>query len=362
MHSQDYRKHLSSILRPAAPPREVDNVYTDDQRDRLLDVVRRHGPWKLIIAQHFASADELVATLSGAMPEGVTPTLDMFLTPTFRGFYANYSSALYPEIEDTFYNSKFLEMARSYWKAKYAKPQMMLFNINGPCANTDPGHLDTPSFRGVRYESAPTWLCSVMGKSGLFRDYLIKMAQVITWFSNDGQSGFTYWPDGPLGTPKRLMPPVYNRGVVVQNEMMLHRGEANGPLEHRRPAGLSFNTVFEGDPSDRDQWVLKTDGKVIARHSTGDLRFLVHWSAEVFEDFAELKKNMDHSADLTLDQVFDTLIKDVRSKGITIATPSDPLHDPVFIRTLNAAYDFGPPAQYPAEAPVCGLNLASAAA
>ena len=69
-------------------------------------------------------------------------------------------------------------------------------------------------------------MCAVMGKSGLFRDYLIKSAQVITWFSLDPNSGFTYWPDGPLKAPKRLMPPVWNRGVVVQNEMLMHRGEA----------------------------------------------------------------------------------------------------------------------------------------
>ncbi len=93
-------------------------------------------------------------------------------------------------------------MAKSYWGAQYAKPQLMLFNINGPCANRDPGHLDSPSFRGVRHENAPTWLCSVMGKSGLFSDYLIKMAQVITWFSLDEGSGFTYWPDGPLNAPQ----------------------------------------------------------------------------------------------------------------------------------------------------------------
>ena len=74
-----------------------------------------------------------------------------------------------------------------------------------------------------------------MGKSGLFTDYLIKMAQVITWFSHDETSGFTYWPEGPLKAPKRILPPVYNRGVVVQNEMMVHRGEANGPLDKQTP-------------------------------------------------------------------------------------------------------------------------------
>ena len=341
---------LSDILRPVSPPRELENVYTDDQRERLLDVVRRGGPWKLILAQHFASAEELIATVSGSMPKGVEPSLDMFLTPTFRGFLANYSATLYPEIDDCFYHSGFLEKAKSYWGAQYAKPQMMLFNINGPCANTDPGHLDSPSFRGVRYENSPTWLCSVMGKSGLFTDYLIKMAQVITWFSHDAGSGFTYWPEGPANAPARLQPPIYNRGVLVQNEMMMHRGEANGPVDKQRPTGLTFDTVFAGDPANRDNWQLLTDGNVIAEHHTDELRFLVHWSAEVFEDYAELKKNMDGSDDLTFDRVFETFLKDLRGRGISVETPTDPMRDPMFIRTLIAAYDFGTPTTYPENA------------
>ena len=299
MNSEHDRASLSDILRPAAPPRVVENVYTDDQLRRLLDVVHSQGSWKLIIAQHFANAEELIATMSGSFPDGFTPTLDMFLTPTFRGFYANYSTALFPEIHDCFYNQAFIEHAKSYWGAQYAKPQMMLFNVNGPCGNTDPGHLDSPSFRGVRFEDSPTWLCSVMGKSGLFRDYLIKMAQVITWFSHDPDSGFTYWADGPAKPPQRLVPPIYNRGVVVQNEMMMHRGEANGPLDQQRPAGLAFDTIFTGDPADRDNWQLMNGDQVIAQHRTDELRFLVHWSGEVFEDFAELKKNMDGTDDLT---------------------------------------------------------------
>lgn len=105
-----------------------------------------------------------------------------------------------------------------------------------------------------------------MGRSGLFRDYLIKMAQVITWFSNDPASGFTYWSEGPLNAPERLPSPIYNRGVLVQNEMMVHRGEANGPLNQQRPAGLAFDTMFAGDPADRNQWLLRNGDDVIARH------------------------------------------------------------------------------------------------
>lgn len=350
MLTDERRMELSNILRPAAPPQEVEQVYTDDQLARLFDVVRNDAPWKLIIAQHFASPEELIATLSGKFPEGVTPSMDLFLTPTFRGFLATYGTVLYPEIQDCFYNARFLEMAKSYWRAEYAKPQNMLFNINGPCANRDPGHLDAPSFRGVRLENAPTWLLNVMGKSGLFQDYLIKMAQVITWFCHDETSGFTYWPEGPLKAPTRIKSPVYNRGVLVQNEMLMHRGEANGPLDQQTPAGLTFDTVFAGDPSSRDHWILSNGGSVIARHHTDELRFLVHWGAEVFEDYDELKKNMDHSHDLTPDKAIDIMVDDLAKNGIKLDIPSAPLHDAAFIGALNACYDIGGPATYPAEA------------
>ena len=352
MLDQARRQYLSDLLKPAAPPREIDRPFTEEQKRRMLDVIHAGGDWKLILAQHFPNAESLLATFGGGFPEGFKPTLDMFLTPTFRGFFGNYSTVLYPELHDVFYNEAFLAQAKSYWNAQYAKPQMMLFNINGPCANRDPGHLDTPSFRGIRYENAPTWLCSVMGRSGLFRDYLIKMAQVITWFSHDPHSGFTYWPNGPLAAPARVQSPIYNRGVVVQNEMLMHRGEANGPLDRRNPAGLAFDSVFAGEPGNPDGWVVKTGGTVIERYHTDELRFLVHWSAEVFSDFAELKTNMDGTDNLTIDRAIDTLIKDARSRGFRVETPVDPLTDPQFIRALSAAYDIGGPAQYPAEARV----------
>ncbi|KAA0114650.1 hypothetical protein [Mycolicibacterium sp. P9-22] len=358
MLTEDRRKALSDVLRPASPPRELHDVYTPEQLQLLLDVVRREGPWKLIIAQHFDSPAELMATLSGDFPEGFEPSMDLFLTPTFRGYLASHSTVHFPELHDIFYNESFLNLAKSYWHADYAKPEMMLFNVNGPCANRDPGHLDAPSFRGVRHENAPTWLTSVMAKSNLFRDYMVKSAQVITWFCHDEKSGFTYWPDGPLGAPERVMPPTYNRGVLVQNEMLMHRGEANGPIEQQVPAGLAFDTLFTGDDADRDHWVLKTGDDIIARHHTDELRFLVHWSAEVYSDFQELKKSMDHTDDLTIERAIDVLAKDVQAQGIKLKMPDNPLHDPEFIQTVNAAYDLGGPAWYPDEAQLSPFVMA----
>jgi hypothetical protein len=90
---------LANSLRPVSEPRLLDNIYTDDQHRRLVEVVRREGPWKLILAQHFASAEEVVATLSGNMPEGVTPTFDMFLTTHFRGYLGEHGTCYYLVLE-----------------------------------------------------------------------------------------------------------------------------------------------------------------------------------------------------------------------------------------------------------------------
>jgi len=72
------------------------------------------------------------------------------------------------------------------------------------------------------------------------------------------------------------------------------------------------------------------------------MRLLVHWNAEVYADRDELRKNMDHTDDLTHDIVFTRLLKDLRDKGIKVAEPSDPLHDKDFIRALIATYAIAP--------------------
>ena len=44
----DYLQEMDRLLRPAAPPRVLEGVYTDDQHRRLLEVVKQHGPWPTI--------------------------------------------------------------------------------------------------------------------------------------------------------------------------------------------------------------------------------------------------------------------------------------------------------------------------
>lgn len=344
------RAEQAARIVPHAPPVLIDRPYTDDQHRRIIELIRREGPWPLIIALHFASIEELVATASGGGVDGAT--LDDFVTPTFRGYLAKDSIALYPEIEDIFYNHAFLDHVRGYWGAKYALPDQMLFNTNGACENFDPGHLDAAEFRGISHSSSPTWLMNTMAKSGLFGDYRKKKAQIVSWFYRGSEGGgFTYWPEGIQAAPRRLAAPLWNKAVVVENEMLFHRGEGNGPISRRRPKGLAFNSLFGADPDSADGWVITTDGRVIDQIADEETRFLLHWSADVFLDMEEMRKVLDHRDDLTHEQVFDTFIADLRARGVSFNVPGDPLHDPAFIRLLSATYDVGEPVFYPADAP-----------
>ncbi|GMU77630.1 MAG: hypothetical protein AMXMBFR46_04290 [Acidimicrobiia bacterium] len=336
-----YEEQMARALRPVAPPRVVEGVYTDDQHARLLGVVKEHGPWPTITSHHFDTVEELVATSTGVVPEGLALTLDDIATAHFRGFLAQNSVCYYPEIFDCFSNPVFVELVKDYWGAQYAKPQMMLFNLCGAHHSGLNAHLDGATFRGVRYENAPVWLTNTMAKSGLFEDHLVKKGQVITWWYRGEHGTFTYWPDGPRGAPQVLAHPLWNKGVVVENERMFHRGDPVGRPEARDVPGLKHRSLIEHD-ADADAWRVTTDGVVIRTYRPEEMRLLVHWSAEIYADLDELRTVMDHTDDLTLDEVVGRLLKDMREKGTPVSEPSDPLHDDDFVRALIATYSIAP--------------------
>ena len=333
---------LNDVLRPAAPPRVIESVWTDDQHERLLGVVKDNGPWPTITANHFSTVEELIATSSGIVPENHGLTLDDIATAVFRGYLAQGSCCFYPELNDCFYNGPFLELAKDYWGAEYAKPTHMLFNIGGPAHSGLNPHLDAVTFRGARIEDTPVWIQNLMGKSGLFRDHVIKMAQVVTWFWLGAEGTFTYWPDGPLGAPQRVDHPMWNKGVLVQNEMMFHRGDPVGRPDERDVPGLAHRSKF-GWQAESDDWAVTTDGEVVRTYAPDNVRFLVHWSSEVYMDMTEAKLVMDHTDDLTTDRILDTFSKDLTARGVAHEIPAtDPFHDTDFIRTLLSTYTIAP--------------------
>ena len=342
---------LAEKFRPVARPQIIENAYTEDQHRRLLNVVRQNGPWQLILAENFKTPEEVIATTSGTIPEGVTLTWDMILNPVFRGYLGRQGVCLYPELEDCYYNSRFLDLVRNYWGAKYVEPQNYLFNIQGPTPIGGPPHLDGPVFRGMTMENTPLWLLLTMAKSCLFRHWQTKNGQVIAWYYKGRTGGgFNCWPDGPSGAPMQINGPMWGRAVVVENEMMFHHGQAAGPLSMRKPTGLDITSKFGPDPETEDGWQITTFGKVTQKIPVEEMRLLVHWGARVYMDYEELRVALDHTDDIGPEQAQDILMADMRSRGVAFEMPTDPMNDRKFIALVSQVYDIGGPLNIPADA------------
>lgn len=335
---------IATTFLPVAPPQIFEGAWSDDQYGRMLKVIRDNGPWTVLLSQYFKSPEEVIATTSGILPEGFTPTWDMFLSPIFRGFFAEGGVALYPEVEDCFLNTDFLNRVRAYWGAKYAQPDQLFFNLQGPTPAGGPPHVDGTHFRGMYAKDAPIWLLNIMAKSGLFRRWQAKKAQVITWFYKGRiGGGFQYWPDGLQSEPKLLAAPIWNRAVVVENERMYHTSQACGPVKMRKPEGLAINSTIAPDPQTEAGWQITTDTKIIQRIPENEFRLLIHWGAQIFMDYDELKKTLDHSDDITHEKAFDIFVQDLRARGELFEMPTDPLSDVNFIKLLTRVYDLGLP-------------------
>lgn len=344
---------LAEQFRPVAPPYVIENAYTDDQHRRILQVVRECGPWPLILAENFKSPEEVIAAIGGEIPEGMTVTWDMILNGngTFRGYLARQGVCFYPELNDCYYNSQFLAMMRSYWGADYAEPETFLFNIQGPTPIGGPPHLDGTVFRGMTMENTPIWLLQIMSKSGLFRRWQSKKAQVTCWFYKGSiGGGFNYWPDGPRGDPKQVTAPMWGRAVVAENEMMFHHAQATGPVAMRHPDGLDISSVIGVDPTVKDGWQIDTFGKVTQQIPADEMRLLVHWGARVFMDMKELKIAFDHTDDITHDKALNMLVDDLGKRKVAFEMPTDPMNDRAFISLLSQVYAVNGPTNVPADA------------
>ena len=335
---------------PAVPPRFIENIYTPEETEILFDIVRHHGPWCLIAAQHFSSAEEYMAVAGPKNDSGHTLELADLLTPTFRGYFGNYGLSLEPSAHEIYYSRRTLDMIKGMHGAAYAVPNSFLFNVRAPAHSFDAGHFDSPSWRGMDKFNTPTWLLSVMAKSGLFDKWELRSGQVIAYFyDSDLDGGFTYWPDGPDAAPARFPAPFHNTGILTHNEKMFHRGEASGPRTRRSIPGLQFRSTIQG--VGENEWAICNGEQEIARYHDREMRFLFHYGAFVFEDLTDLRRYFEHSDDLSPDLTVAMLLDDLHHRGIECREPSDPLRDREFVAVLNRAYAMAP-AEYPDEAPL----------
>ena len=316
-----------SFDQPRAPI-IIDRVLPDP--DLVRELLIRGAPYWTV--QRYVKNLSEMASLSDAGKRG-RKGRPMFIAPWFRGDWA-YDEPLVEGIEVFLEHEGFRHAAQKMFETALIVPQIVYVNLNPPIARVDPGHVDIPAFRGVDRTRYPVWLLATMLKSGLFDRWYIPSVTAVSWYYEGEGGGFTYWPNGPREAPVNR-PCISNSAVVGDNDYMFHRVEAVGPDERTLPKGLTLDSqlCWVGDA-----WEVMEQGEARARYAFADVRVSVSWKAQVFTDTEQRTLFQNHQDDLTLEQVVETFVEDLATKGTPLEQPTLPLNDRNFIDTLNAAY------------------------
>ena len=315
---------IAPVIRPVAEPRMIDPAYSAEQVEALFGAIRRYGPIRHIL-QLYVNRDSESET--GKLPD-----------PTFRGELASEGVCFDPAAEPAFYNSRFLAAARAYRGSAYAAPRQLAFNATAPCAGPGPIHVDAPAFRGLWHVNTHPTLLALIGQSGLFADFSVKMVQITAWFWRGAYGGFTYWPEGPQAQPRHV-PPSWNRAILAENQKMFHAPDSTlSPGEQGGLPGVTYSSTFCPDPEDDDGWMVRAGDNVLARYACAEVRWMVHWSCILFDDLADANRYFDRTDDLTIERVLDTFDRDMRGKGLRLLMTPETAADPIALEQLRRIY------------------------
>jgi len=313
------------------PPIAIDRVVEDPVALRRL-VEARAPYWPV---QRYFGNDAEYAALSGA-----AAAAPMIVAPVFRGNWAVEGRAD-PDVAPLLAHPPFVDAARRLFGGEIVRPTTVYVNLTWqlPFAQ-GAGHTDIPAFRGLDRTRYPvTWL-SIMGLSGLFEDVRLQIATAVAWFYPGSDGGFEYWPGGPDGPSRVHEGRIENTAIVGDNDSMWHRVRPTGrPREGMARLTLDSELVREGDG-----WAVRDGERRLGAFGWDALRVSLSWKALVFASDADRRRHDEHSDDIDLAEVLRRYAADLAARGIEVAWPGDPVHDPATIRLLTEAY-----VRYPAE-------------
>ena len=311
-------------------PIQIDRVLDDP--DRIRELVLANAPYWPVY-RYFSDSVELAA--SGAPVRDLGAPMQVPLW--FRGDWAD-TRPLVPGVEPILHSARFARGARELYDLSddaVIRPQLVYVNLMLPMPAADRGHTDVPAFRGIRRDRFPVWLLSVMGHSGLFGRWQIRIATAVSWWYDGVGGQFTCWPDGPDAAPV-VIPAGSNKAIIGENESMFHRVERVGAKQ----AELHLDGLTSGAEltADAGTWQVREQGRTLARVSFEDIRISVSWKAEVFSDPDEAHMADAHLDDLAIGQVWRMLASDLHGRGVDVDPGQAPLTNARLITALGKAY------------------------
>ena len=303
-----------------AAPVTVSPAFAD--RDAVWRMVRTHSLYPLMAA---------LAGYGEMMGED--------LSPWFRSNWALDGRAVDDETMALLHHEPFVDAARRLFGAEVVRPVTIVTNLNGPMA-LGPAHVDTPTFRGLERSEVPVWLLVVMGASGLFERWSVRVAGAITWFYDRDDGEYEYWPRGLDHDSECLRGPFGNVALVGDNDLMPHRVGTIG--DHRSFASrvrVTRDSTIRC--TDRGDWEIANPGSASQVVPGADIRVSILWKAMTFRDAREARVFDDHEDDLDVATVVERLRADLATRGQVVEEPSDPYQDPAWSQVLTDVYVLG---------------------
>lgn len=306
-----------ALLRPKtmiAKPVWLDPAF--EEPEAVLDLVRRSAPYPLSARVHRKddNGDDV---------------------PFFRIFWAHTRQVRVEGAEPFFHNERFMAASQESFGAEVIVPSAIMINLSTPTVGGPP-HRDLPYFRGC--EKFPFWMLQNMGYSDLFHDWAVPIASTLSWFYRGEAGEFEYWPDGPDGAPVTVASPMWNVGVVSDNEYMWHRvGPVGAPQDRLQPGAIKREARLH---SVGDGWEIHDEGRVLP-YRGDQARLSLLWKAYAFKNQAAADEYHNHSNDLDYGMVQAIFEADLRQRGIRFRHAADPVHDPDWKAVLQKTYPPG---------------------
>jgi hypothetical protein len=247
-----------------------------------------------------------------------------------------------PGIERFGRHERLMEAARELHGRPVVVPAIVYANILLPGQELAV-HTDVPEFRGANRKVVPQWLLVVMRHSGLFEEWRMPIATGIAYFGEARGGALAYYPDGP-DAPARTFPARHNTAVVLDTDSVFH-GVDRVDGDDAALASLRPGMQLRHDGGKRWSVHDPGTGDVVARYTSGDLRYSVSWKAYCFADDAERRAWEEHTDDLSLGLILARLVADVCRRG-RLAHPEDRPPDAELGRLLIDEY-----IRFPAPAP-----------
>lgn len=296
-------------------------------------------PQPLRFAPAFDDPEAVLALVRAGAPYRLQAAVDRTDSggesiPWFKAYWAVSGRALLREVEPLLRDARLVDAAAQCFGAEIIRPQSLMVNLFAPMPATAV-HLDMPHFRGAPARTHAPALLYAMGRSGLFERWAIRVASALVWFHEGLGGAFEYWPEGP-DRPSRLeAPPLWNVGLLADNDRMFHRTQALGPPE-AMSTGDALHRSTQLVAASGSDWEIRHGDERPRPVPAAQLRISILWKAHALAD-AEAADLLDSGRDdLEPHRIESVFAEHARQLGIALPPTSDPRTDPTWIRAVEA--------------------------